>query len=132
LTFAKHYANLVIAGVVVAAVLSLGGYIVHLKSVANSANDRAAKAEARTEQHKNAATAWEVDGLQARLDLGQCQSQWAEAKVSAADMIADAKARVEKAEANARAWKARWDERSSVCSVALNALNDACPELGDF
>lgn len=128
----KQYLNLIIAGAAVAAVLSFGGYVWHMKASVKRAEARAEAADTRAGKHAMAASQWEIDGLQARVDLSECQAQWEQTRASAVEMIAESTRRRIQAEAEAQTWRKRWDARPQGCSAALASLDTACPALDGY
>lgn len=73
-----------------------------------------------------AAMQWETDGLQARVDLVQCQNQWLDVQVTAARQIQAAQVAHQQAERDAKEWRSRWESRPQGCQAALLALDLAC------
>lgn len=87
-----------------------------------------AAAQARADEHRQAATAWEAQALQQQIALAECQSQWADAQAAARDLIAAQVRADAERERELQAWQRRWDSRSASCGDALAAMRDACAD----
>jgi hypothetical protein len=75
---------------------------------------------------------WESTALDAQAALAQCQSQWAEVTAEGMRLAAEAQAARDAARLQRQQWEERFRARGESCSVALAALDTACPELEGY
>lgn len=123
------------AGTAVAAIITATVFRIQLgeaRSAATKAGEKAAEASALALAHKNNATAWQLDALQARLDLSQCQGQWATAQQTLEDQRRAAAESRAVSQREIAKWRDRWNSRPQACSALLKELDTACASLSDY
>jgi hypothetical protein len=126
------YLDYALMGLVATAVIAAAAYVWHLKAGVKRAEARAEASEARAGQHAMAASQWEANGLQARVDLAECQAQWEQTRASAVEMIEEATRKRIQAEKRESLARDRWNNRPVGCRAALEALDSACPDLRGY
>lgn len=120
------------ATIFAAVALGLGVYALVLQSRLAESRQQVSAEAASAAVYKTNAAGWQIDALQARIDLSKCQAQWATAQQSLSEQREAAARLGELKDAEIAEWKERWDARPAGCQAALQALDAACPHLRNY
>jgi hypothetical protein len=130
---ASLWGNVALAGLLAATVGSWAWHAHHLGVKVTTATRAEGGAKALLDGCTSSNAGWEAEGLQARLELGQCQAQWREQDLTAKAAVAQAQAASRAAQAERDAFERRWQARSRSCGAALLDMQAACAaEIGDY